>query len=130
MTKQTKRNPRVDCQKCGFPCIWLKTWNGKNILVEDLPRHYKYDQIYDRNKMICHFETCGKPEEVRQKLIIEKMRNKPSDKGISTEQAMREQGGDDYNENLKPPEIESDSYADLDEYNSQNSDMFGDDKPF
>ena len=67
------RDSYVDCKKCGLPCVWMKTYSGKSILVDRAS--FNGEEIYDKKVNTCHWESCGKPTSpVRERNLDEEFK--------------------------------------------------------
>jgi len=54
---------KVFCRDCNAPCVWLKTRNGKNILVDANSYHSDDGEVFNRAVHSCHWDNCPKAEE-------------------------------------------------------------------
>lgn len=59
------RDAFVECRDCGAPCVWMKTYSGKNILVDR--DSFDGEPTFDRSKNKCHWEHCGTKTEPSRK---------------------------------------------------------------
>lgn len=59
---------QVQCESCGAPCVWMKTRNDKNILVDVDSLDPDDDDltIFDRQRHTTHFVTCPNADEHRR----------------------------------------------------------------
>ncbi len=55
-----------ECRGCGQEIIWLKTKNGKNIPVDPETVSDPEAEIFDKDTMTTHFDTCPEAGKFRK----------------------------------------------------------------
>lgn len=53
------------CKSCDAEIVWLKTKTGKNIPVDIETCDLDTDELFNRETMKCHFETCVNADQHR-----------------------------------------------------------------
>ena len=57
---------KAECKACHEPIVWLKTFKGKNIPVDDNSSVREGDETFDRSRHSCHFDTCPNADQFRK----------------------------------------------------------------